>query len=161
MRVQRLIARMACAGIVAGCACTVPVEEGVVERVGKKIDDLGRGVKTEVQGLGRGVKTEVQEVSEAVRKRFEVVRTEVHRMDTHSRVYSRLHWDKELSGSRIEVHMLRGGVVLLRGSVPSVEAKQKAVALASGTDGVAAVVDELSASLPSAAVGAAPRRPIR
>jgi osmotically-inducible protein OsmY len=133
----------------------------VVERVGKKVDDLGRSVKNEVQDLGRGVKTEVREVTDGVRKRFEAVRADVHRMDIHSRVYSRLHWDKSLHGSRIEVHMFHGGVVLLRGSVPSVEAKKKAVELAAETSEVTAVVDELTAPPPSAAVGAAPRRPIR
>jgi osmotically-inducible protein OsmY len=116
----------------AVAACTSLAQQGVVERAAEKLDDVGRGLR-------RGA----AEITEAIRKRFEVVKNDVNRMETHSRVYSRLHWDKALNGSRLEVLMLRDGTVLLRGQVPDTAAKSQAVALARDTVGVSAVVDEL------------------
>ena len=107
-------------------------QQGVVEAVGEKLDNVGRGIRREAQV-----------VSEAVRKRFDTVRGEVQGMGTHSRVYSRLHWDRTLNGSRIEVHMLRNGVVLLRGTVPDQAAKEHAMELARDTVGVNELFDEL------------------
>ena len=98
---------------------------GVAEKVGQKLDEVGRG-------LGRTVKVG-----------FETVRAEVGRMGLHPRVYSRIHWDKSLNGSKIEVQILREGVVLLRGTVADPEAKRHAAVLASETVGVTEVVDEL------------------
>lgn len=114
-------------------ACTCVAQQGVAEKVGEKLDEVGRGLR-------RGA----SEVTEALRKRFEVVKTDVNRMEAQSRVYSRLHWDKGLNGLKIEVHMLRDGTILLRGQVPDTEARNRAVALARDTVGVSAVVDELS-----------------
>lgn len=115
-------------------------QTGVAEQIGEKIDSVGRGI---VRGA--------QEVTDSVRKRFEVVRTDVSRMGVHSRVYSRIHWDKTLQGARIEVHMLRDGVVLLRGTVPDAAAKAHAVGLARDTFDVTGVVDELEPLVPTAA----------
>jgi hyperosmotically inducible protein len=110
---------------------------GVAERVGEKLDSVGRG-------LMRGA----QDVTEGVRQRFEVVRSDVSRMGVQPRVFSRLHWDKALHDSRVEVHMLRDGVVLLRGVVPDATAKARAVALARDTYDVNGVVDELETFVP-------------
>jgi osmotically-inducible protein OsmY len=88
-------------------------------------------------------------VTEGVRKKFEVVRTDVSRMGVHPRVYSRIHWDKTLNGARVEVHMLRDGVVLLRGVVPDDAARAHAVALARDTVDVNGVVDELETVVPA------------
>ena len=88
-------------------------------------------------------------MTDSVRKRFEVVRTDVSRMGVHPRVYSRIHWDKSLQGSRIEVHMLRDGVVLLRGTVPDAAAKSRAIELARDTIDVTGIVDELETVVPA------------
>ncbi len=61
-----------------------------------------------------------------------------------AKVAARLHWDKELEGTAIQVGALGGGVVKLTGSVPSFEAHQRAVHLARNTSGVSNVVDELT-----------------
>jgi osmotically-inducible protein OsmY len=122
----------------AGAGLGWAQQPGVAERVGGTLDNVGRG-------LVRGA----QEVTDAVRKRFEVVRSDVGRMGVHPRVYSRLHWDKTLYGSRIEVHMLRDGVVLLRGVVPDATAKAHAVALTRDTVDVTGVVDELEVIVPA------------
>jgi hypothetical protein len=116
-------------GLAAG---TGLAQKGVVERIGEKLDNVGRDVKSGVQDLG-----------EAVAKRFEAVQTDVHRMGLHHRVYARLHWDKALNSSKIEVHLMRGGVVLLRGTVPDAAARKHAVTLASETTDVTEVIDEL------------------
>jgi osmotically-inducible protein OsmY len=132
---------VAVVGILAG---TGLAQQGVVERAGQKLDEVGRGIR-------RGA----VEVSEAVRKRFDVVRTDVQRMGTSSRVYSRIHWDRALHDSKIEVHVLRDGSVLLRGMVPDAQAKQRAIALAKDTVDVSAVVDELGTYTPTEEVKAA------
>lgn len=129
---------------ILGAVVTGRAQTGVAERAGQKIDDVGRGVTKEVRTVG-----------EALRKRFELVRTDVHRMGTHPRVYARIHWDRALHGSRIEVHMLRGGAVLLRGTVPDLEAKRRAVALASDTVDVTSVIDELTVVEPAVVKGTA------
>jgi hyperosmotically inducible protein len=126
-----------CLLVLAGGTCTVLAQQGLVERVGQKID-----------GVGRGLKQGALEITDVVRKKFEVVQTDVQRMGAHHRVYARLHWDKMLHGSNVEVHLLRDGAVLLRGVVPDAEAKQRAILLAGETEGVSGVVDELTTLVP-------------
>ncbi|HEX5270696.1 MAG TPA: BON domain-containing protein [Gemmataceae bacterium] len=60
------------------------------------------------------------------------------------KVAARLRWDKELEDASIQVGALGGGVVKLTGTVPTFEARQRAVHLARGTTGVSNVVDELT-----------------
>jgi hyperosmotically inducible protein len=149
MRQSRALWVLASAVMVLGIWVGVgKAQQGVAERVGRRLD-----------GVARGLKGGVTEVNEAVRKRFEGVRTEVHRMGAHQRVYARLHWDKTLNGSRIEVHMLRGGAVLLRGTVPDAESKKRAVELAAGTVDVTEVVDELKALAPPVESSVGPSTP--
>ena len=77
------------------------------KKVGKKLDQVGQGIKLEAGRVTSGVAQE-----------FEVVRSDVQKLPLHHRVYSRIHWDKMLHDAKIQVHMLRDGVVLLRGTVP-------------------------------------------
>lgn len=118
---------------VIGLATSVGLAQGVATRAGQALD-----------GVGRGLRQEAQNVGSALRRRFDSVRTEVNRMGVPSRVYSRLHWDKSLVNSKIEVHPVRGGAVLLRGTVPDTEMKNRALALASETVDVTSVIDELT-----------------
>lgn len=148
-------------------------QSGVAEKVGQKLDGVGREIRRDAQGVtekvaqglsgvGQGLRREAQVVTEGVRRRFEVVRGEVNAMGIHSRVYSRLHWDRALNGSRIEVHTLRHGGVLLRGTVPDAAAKERAVALTRDTVDVTEVFDELvPLTTPGAAVAPAPERRAR
>lgn len=64
-------------------------------------------------------------------------------MGVHARVYSRLHWDKDLSDSRIELEV-KDGTAILRGPVKSLEAKAKALLLARDTIGIDRVDDHLT-----------------
>ena len=122
--------------VVGVFACAGFAQQGVAEKVAEKV---GAGLDK----VGRGIKREAEVVSEGVRRQFETVRGEVNRMGMAPRVYSRIHWDRALNSSRIEVHSLRGGAVLLRGTVPDQAARERAVALARDTMDVNEVVDEL------------------
>ena len=116
-----------------------PGGAGLGERLGQGID-----------GVGRGIRRGAMEVTDSKRRGFETVRGDVQRMTMPQRVYSRLHWDRALVNARIEVQVLRGNVVLLRGTVPDAAARRRAVDLASTTADVREVVDEL---VPLAAEG--------
>lgn len=104
----------------------------VAEKFGQGLDNVGRGI---VRGS--------QEVGDAFRKQFETMRGEVNRMNTASRVYSRIHWDRSLNSSKVEVHTTRGGAVLLRGMVVDKAARERAVTIARETMDVNEVIDEL------------------
>jgi osmotically-inducible protein OsmY len=126
-------------------------DPGLIGKAGHTLDEVGRGIKAEVKqvgeklgGVGQGIKAEAQQVSSGVARRFDGVKADVNKMPIHHRVYSRIHWDTSLHDAKIEVHMLRNGVVLLRGSVPTEAAKKRAVELAMGTVDVTEVHDELT-----------------
>jgi len=65
-------------------------------------------------------------------------------MEVVSRVYSRLHWDKALTTSNLEIEVQAGGIAILTGIVPNQAAKAKALALTAETVGVIQVVDQLT-----------------
>src|SRR5262249_12403103 len=150
MRSNQVVAVMGTLALLALCMSQsagvgLAQQPGVAEQIGEKLDTVGRGI---VRGA--------QDVSDSVRKRFDVVRSDVSRMGVHTRVYSRLHWDKSLYTARIEVHMPHEGGVLLRGTGPDAAAKAHAVALARDTIDVTGVVDELETVVPAAATVPAP-----
>ncbi len=60
------------------------------------------------------------------------------------RVTQRVEWDKQLTGSTLQVEVQPGGMVLLKGSVMSATAKARAVDLVENTTGVESVTDELA-----------------
>ena len=119
-------------------------QEGVGEKAGEKIDDVGRKLK---KGLDRA--------EDAVREGFHKTRDSVHSMSIAGRVYGRLHWDKSLYKSDLHVKV-EEGVATITGSVPTAEAKVKAVTLAAETVGVTKVVDELT--IPASEADRAPAR---
>lgn len=137
MRSKLAVLGFGCVAALGFLTATGTAQEGVVEKAGRSLDEVGRGIK-------RGV----LDLSEGFRSRFEAVRADVNRMGIPNRVYSRIHWDKSLQSSRIEVHVLRDGSVLLRGTVPDTAAKERAVALARDTVDVTGVIDELTSLLP-------------
>ena len=99
------------------------------------------------QGLndaGRAVKRGFQTAGQAVQGGFQKTRTGVHNMEVVSRVYSRLHWDKALTTSTIELEVQAGGIATLTGVVPDEAAKAKALTLTAETVGVFQVVDQLA-----------------
>ncbi len=128
--------------------------QGTTGTPGHTLDDLRRGIKDEakrvgqrIDEVGQGIKDEANHVSSAVAQRFEAAKSDVHKLPVQHRVYSRIHWDKSLHNVKVEVHMLRDGVVLLRGTVPTEAARRHVVELASESFGVTKVINDLS--LPS------------
>jgi hypothetical protein len=119
-------------------------QEGAVEKAGEKLDELGRKIK---KGIGKA--------EDAVREGFHKTRDSVHSMGVAARVYGRLHWDKTLHASALNVKV-EGGVATLSGSVPTAAAKCKAVDLAADTVGVNKVIDELT--IPASAADDVPAR---
>src|SRR5262245_61283491 len=137
MNVRRGVVAGAAGLLAAGvltCAGYAQQGGGLAERLGQGLDDVGRGLR-------RGA----VEVTDTMRRGFETVRVDVQRMALPQRGYSRLHWDRALVDSRIEVRVFRGNAVLLRGTVPDQAARRRAVDLASSTADVKEVIDELVA----------------
>jgi osmotically-inducible protein OsmY len=110
---------------------------------------VGEKVDSAVQNL----KKSAQDAGEALRQQYEKARTSIHNMGVSSRVYGRLHWDKALSGAKVDVDVRQDGVATLTGSVPDAIARAKAVELTRDTVGVTKVVDRL---VMQSAAGAAP-----
>ncbi len=111
-------------GLVAS-ACVANAQQGVAERVGGAFDSAGRGIKRGVQNA------------------FSQAQDSVHAQEVISRVYSRLHWDKTLTGSTLELEVNEDGTAILRGAVPDEAAKQRAIILTRDTVGVVQVISEL------------------
>ncbi|MEO6807994.1 MAG: BON domain-containing protein [Isosphaeraceae bacterium] len=110
-----------------------PPGSGTGERVGAKVDSA-------VQSIKRGAR----DLAENIREGFARTKESVHHMGVESRVYGRLHWDKALTNAEIEVNAKNDGIVILRGAVPDLTAKAKAVALTRDTVGVISVEDLLT-----------------
>ncbi len=105
--------------------CVVLAQEGVAQRAGEALDNAGRNIR-------RGVQTA-----------FPRARMAVHEQQVLTRVYSRLHWDKALVGSALEVEVFADGTTALRGAVPDEATRKRASVLTRDTVGVTRVVDEL------------------
>lgn len=106
--------------------------------VGEKVDNA-------VKNLKKGA----QEAGDAVRQQYEKARAGIHNMSVAARVYGRLHWDKALHGSKVDVDVHKDGVATLTGTVADLTARAKAVELTRDTVGVASVVDRLSVQTPT------------
>ncbi len=116
-------------------------QQGVGEKLGEGLDDAGRVIKRGLQRSG-----------ESVRESFARTKTSVQNMGIESRIYGRLHWDKDLNGSLIDLEVKDASVAILKGVVPSAVVKSKAVALTRDTVGVTQVIDQLTVSGPTRVV---------
>jgi hyperosmotically inducible periplasmic protein len=119
-------------------AITVYAQQGVGEQAGEALDNAGRNIKRGVQNA------------------FARSRATVHEQEVLARVYSRIHWDKMLVGSTLELEVRDDGTALLRGAVPTKAARERAVLLARDTVGVNKVVDELTVLPPPRVIVAPP-----
>ena len=124
--------------------------QGTTAPQGHTLDELGRGIKDEAKKvgkklgrIGKDIKVEAIQISSSVAQKFEDAKSDVQKLPLQHRIYARIHWDKVLHSARIEVHLLKDGVVLLRGTVPNEAARHHALDLASASFGVNAVIDEL------------------
>lgn len=116
----------------------------VGDRVGDGLDKAGRAVRGGLQTAGQAVRGGVNNA-----------RTSVANMEVVNRVYSRLHWDKALASSTLEVEIRAGGIAVLTGVAPDKATKDKALNLAADTIGVVQVVDQISVVAPGAATAPA------
>jgi osmotically-inducible protein OsmY len=134
-------------GVFTGIALTMVVvlgtgisrarqDQGAAQRVGEKLDQAGQSIR---KGL--------EEARDTLRDQFSRARGSVHSMGVASRVYGRLHWDKALTTSTLELEV-SNGVVTLRGEVPNARAKARAVELAKETVGITQVIDQLAIQPP-------------
>ena len=129
--------------VVAGSCLTIALPGAD----GQALDNAGRSIKRGFQSAGQ-----------AVQGGFIRTKTSVHNMELVSRVYSRLHWDKALTTSNIELEVTDGGIATVTGVVPDAAAKAKALTLTSETVGVIQVVDQVVVTPPTPPIrpGAAP-----
>ncbi len=89
------------------------------------------------------VREELNKTGETVREGFAKTRESVQGMGIPSRVYGRLHWDKEFHAVSLFVKA-EGGRVTVRGILPDDAAKARAIALVKDTVGVTHVIDQIS-----------------
>jgi hyperosmotically inducible protein len=125
---------------VLGLSSTGHAQQGIVGRAGEALDNAGRNIRF-------GVENAVAKSKAAV-----------YEQELLSRVYSRIHWDKLLVGSTLELQVQADGTAILRGAVTDKASKDRAVVLARDTVGINRVVDELNV-LPRARVIPAPPSP--
>ena len=100
-------------------------QEGPAERAGQALDKAGKQIRRGVENAVVRGQASLQEA------------------DLLARVYSRIHWDKALFKSTLELEVRADGTAILRGAVVDATAKKRAVELAKTTVGINAVVDEL------------------
>jgi len=100
---------------------------------------IGEAVDSVVKGIKRGARA----TTETLQEQYQKARASVHNMGVQARVYSRIHWDKELVDDKIDVEF-KDGTAFLRGAVGTALDRVKAVGLARDTVGVDRVDDQLT-----------------
>jgi BON domain len=101
------------------------------------------GQQNDSDSIGDKVNRGLHKAEEKLRETWKDIQKTTHRMTVQGRVYARLYWDKSLSDAPLQIETKDGGVVVLKGSVPSSEAKRRAVELTQSTVGVNETIDEL------------------
>lgn len=131
LRPAGLVLGLSGAALVAGCS-------------GDDADRLAR--------VGRKVVARLETLTDnadgKLTKGLQALRGEWEEAPVEGRVAARLRWDRDLATLRIEVSS-EGGVVTLRGTVPDLAQRRRAVELAESTTGVRQVVDALVMPAPS------------
>jgi hyperosmotically inducible periplasmic protein len=101
------------------------------------------GQQKDSDSIGDKLNRGVQRAESKLRETWGDITRATHRMTVQGRVYARLYWDKALADAPFQVEVKNEGVVVLKGSVATNEAKKHAVELAQSTVGVNETVDEL------------------
>jgi len=128
----------------AAWPCLGQDQPSTSKRVGDKLENA-------VKSLKRSAK----EAGDSIQHQYERARASVHNLGVSGRVYARLHWDKALTSTKIEIDVKENGVATLSGTVPDAKAKAKALELTQDTVGVVRVVDQMTVLPPSTAAPAA------
>ena len=100
-------------------------------------------IKAKAGSAVESIKKGAASAEGAISNQFHKAKGAVTNMEIEARVYARIHWDKTLAGSKIELGAPKVGVISLTGTVGSDKAKAKAIELAGDTVGVTEVVDNL------------------
>jgi osmotically-inducible protein OsmY len=102
------------------------------------------GQQKDSDSIGDKIDRGVRDVESRLREKWGDIKQATHRMTVQGRVYARLYWDKSLADSTIRIETKDKGVVVLKGSVPTRDAKRRAVELTDSTVGVHETIDELA-----------------
>jgi len=138
VRLIVLLTPIASVAFLAATASLAGARQGAAQKAGQALDGAGRGIRRSVQGA------------------FPKARMAVHEQEILSRVYSRLHWDKYLVGSTLELEVQDTGAAILRGAVADEASRRRAVVLTRDTVGVTTVVDELTVLPPARVIEEVP-----
>ncbi|HEX4071881.1 MAG TPA: BON domain-containing protein [Planctomycetaceae bacterium] len=101
------------------------------------------GQQGDSDSIGDKLNRELHRAEDKLRETWKDVQKATHRMTVQGRVYARLYWDKALVDAPFQIEAKDGGVIVLKGSVPSAEARRRAVELAQTTIGVHETINEL------------------
>jgi osmotically-inducible protein OsmY len=104
------------------------------------------GQQDDSNSISNKVNRGIEQAESKLRETWGDIKKATHRMSIEGRVYARLYWDKSLTDAPWKLEARNGGVIVLKGSVPTSEAKHRAVELAQTTVGVKETVDELEVS---------------
>ncbi len=110
---------------------------GTSSSFGQQVDDV-------VANLKKGA----NEASQTVQAEYAKARDAVQSLGIEARVYSRLHWDKDLANVSLNVSSPSPGIVALSGTLSDASAKTKAIRLAEDTVGVTKVLDQTTSTAP-------------
>jgi hyperosmotically inducible protein len=97
--------------------------------------------------IGRKAVSKMEDAAGGSRGRvvtgYQAIRGSLCDATLDSRVATRMHWEKTLEDSEIEVQLISPGTIKLLGRVPDFPQKQRAQEVAQSTVGVTQVVNEL------------------
>jgi hyperosmotically inducible protein len=147
------VASVLAVGILSGCD-NKQSNETVGQQVGKAVDATVSGTKEAVQRISQDaattadtVKRSVQEnapgVEAGAREAGSALKSTFENATLTAKVTTRLHQEGVLTSSTIDVTS-SAGVVTLKGSVPTADAKAKAGEVAQSVEGVSSVDNQLA-----------------
>ena len=102
------------------------------------------GQDKDSDSIGDKIDRGVKKVEAKLRETWVDIQRATRRMTVEARVYARLYWDKSLADALLKIEVKDEGVIVLKGSVPTLDAKHRAFELAQSTVGVNQAIDELA-----------------
>jgi osmotically-inducible protein OsmY len=153
MRIHRRtwVSAVAAAGVIVAASWTSAAQQDP-----STIDKI----KAKASGAVTSIKKGAANAGEAIKEKYAKTKDSVVAMEIEGRVYARLHWDKALVGSKIDLSAPKSGVIALTGTVTDEKGRAKAVELTKDTVGVVEVQDHLTIGpAPSSGASPAPAKP--
>src|SRR5580704_17670824 len=83
------------------------------------------GQQKDSDSFGDKVDRGLRQAESKLRETWGDIKRATHRMTVQGRVYARLYWDKSLADETIRIETKDKGVVILKGSVPTREARRR------------------------------------